>query len=432
MHTFTLEGAIDWIQGARYKGQKNGLENTRELLRALGNPEKSFRCVHIAGTNGKGSTASMVERVLRESGYRTGLYTSPYLCRYQERVRTDGVPIEDEALMRIVSRLADISDELTARGVFPTTFELGTALCFEYFREKGVEVAVVEVGLGGRLDSTNVIVPEVSLLAAIGLDHTKVLGDTITEIAGEKAGIIKEGVPVVAQTQDAEILNVFRRVAAEKNSSLEIARYPEVLEQTAYMSLFAMELEGLGRSEYQINLPGQHQLKNASLALNGLNVLRGRGLDKITQETMCEGLKKAQWPGRIEWVDGVLLDGAHNPQGAQSLKEYLDAHFRGTHITLLTGMMQDKQIEDCAKILAPLADLVVATQVDYERAAQAQDVADIFARYGAKATMSESSLPHALELAREKTPADGITVCAGSLYVAGDVRNLLKCDNGCL
>ncbi len=432
MHTFTLEGAVDWIQGARYKGLKNGLENTRELLKALGNPETSFRCVHIAGTNGKGSTASMVERVLREAGYRTGLYTSPYLCRYHERIRVDGVPIADEALVRIIGRLADISDELTARGVFPTTFELGTALCFEYFREMKIDVAVVEVGLGGRLDSTNVIVPDVSLLAAIGLDHTKVLGETIAEIAGEKAGIIKEGVPSVAQAQDDEILDVFRRTAAEKNSALQIAPSPEALEQTAYASRFALDLPGLGKAEYQINLPGQHQLKNASLALHGLNALRMRGFDRITQETMREGLKKAQWPGRIEWVEGVLLDGAHNPQGAESLKEYLQAHFKDVHITLLTGMMQDKQIEGCAEILAPLADLVVATQVDYERAAQAQDVAEIFARHGAKATLSEPSLPRALDLAREKTPEGGVTVCAGSLYVAGDIRNLLKRDNGCL
>ena len=431
MREFTSQGAVDWIQGERYKGLKNGLENTRALLAALGHPEERFRSVHIAGTNGKGSTAALVERALRQAGYRTGLYTSPYLCRYQERIRVNGVPIDDGALVRITGRLAEIAGELTGRGIYPTTFELGTALCFEYFREAGVEAAVIEVGLGGRFDSTNVITPEVSLLAAIGLDHMKTLGDTLSQIAGEKAGIIKPGVPAAAQAQGDEVLDVFRAACRERGSALYVAPEPEVLEITARGSRFALELPFLGRGEYEIRLPGRHQLKNASLALYGLDLLHARGFDRLTADNLRAGLAAARWPGRLEWLDGILLDGAHNPQGAQSLRDYLDEHFPDAPVTLLTGMMADKQIRECAAILAPCAQRVVATQVAYERAAPATAVGEIFAGFGVK-TEVEPDLARALELARAHTEPDGVTVCAGSLYLVGDVRNLLVDDNGCI
>ena len=431
MQEFTAQQAIDWIQGERYKGLKNGLENTRALLDALGHPERSFRAVHIAGTNGKGSTAALTERALRAAGYRTGLYTSPYLCRYQERIRVDGAPIADEALVRITTRLREIAGELTQKGVYPTTFELGTALCFEYFREQGVEVAVVEVGLGGRLDSTNVILPEVSLLAAIGLDHMKTLGDTLPAIAGEKAGIIKSGVPAAAQAQGEEVLDVFRAACTERGSAFYVAPEPEALSVTARGSRFALTLPFLGRGEYEICLPGRHQLKNAALALYGLDILRARGFDRLTAENIRAGLLAARWPGRLEWLDGMLLDGAHNPQGAQSLRDYLDEHFPDAPVTLLTGMMADKQIRECAKILAPRAARVIATEVAYERAAPAAAVGAIFSELGA-AVEVEPDLARALALARARTVDDGITVCAGSLYLVGDVRNLLTDDNGCI
>ena len=431
MQDFTARQAIDWIQGERYKGLKNGLENTRALLEALGHPERAFRSVHIAGTNGKGSTAAFVERALREAGYRTGLYTSPYLCRYQERIRVDGAPIDDEALVRITARLQEIARELTGRGVYPTTFELGTALCFEYFRETGVEVAVVEVGLGGRLDSTNVILPEVSLLAAIGLDHMKTLGDTLPVIAGEKAGIIKPGIPAAAQPQGDEVLDVFHAACAARGASLTVAPEPKEVEETAWGSSFALDLPRLGRQRYAIALPGRHQLKNAALALTGLDLLMGRGFDRLTSERVRAGLAAARWPGRLEWIGGLLLDGAHNPQGAQSLRDFLDAHFPDAPIVLLTGMMADKQIAQCAEILAPRASRVIATEVTYERAAPAATVGAIFAELGATVEV-EPDLARALELARTRTAADGITVCAGSLYLVGDVRNLLTDDNGCI
>jgi dihydrofolate synthase/folylpolyglutamate synthase len=282
--------AVEWIHGARYKGQKNGLENTRALLAALNNPERRFRSAHIAGTNGKGSTAAFAERALREAGFRTGMYTSPYLIRYNERVQVMGVPIPDAALTDIVNHLVEKANGLVREGILPTTFELGTALAFEYFARMGVEVAVVEVGLGGRFDSTNVVTPDVSMIAAIGLDHMKTLGDTVEEIAFEKAGIIKTGVPAVVQDQAENILAVFRKAAGERGSKLTLARMPEIMEETAHGARFS--LDGV---EYQTSMNGRHQLLNASLAIGGLREMG------INGEAIRRGIAKAKWPCRLEW-----------------------------------------------------------------------------------------------------------------------------------
>lgn len=406
--------AIDWIHGARYKGQKNGLENTKALLEMLGNPQNSFRCVHIAGTNGKGSTAAYTESVLRESGLRTGMYTSPYLIAYNERVQALGRPISDEDLVDIVNLLVEKTNVLVAKGIFPTTFELGTALAFEYFRRMKVDVAVVEVGLGGRFDSTNVINPEISLIAAIGLDHVKVLGDTVEAIAFEKAGIIKPGVPVVVQTQADNILDVFKEAAKERGCEYIEAHVPELLEKSAYGSRFMLE----GR-EYKISLSGNYQLKNASLAIMGM---RRMGID---EDAIVRGMEKAKWPCRLEWVKGALIDGAHNPQGATALKDYVAEHFADEKIILVTGMMHDKQIEECAKILAPMSDYVIATAVDEDRAAEPEYLLEVYKGLGAQGEAVKG-----VDNAVEKAMAmDGIKIFAGSLYIAGAVRRHLAGDN---
>lgn len=409
----TATDAINWIHGARYKGQKNGLENTKALLAMLGDPQKSFRCVHIAGTNGKGSTAAYTESVLRESGLRTGLYTSPYLISYNERVQVCGAPIPDDALIDIVNLLTEATDKLTERGVFPTTFELGTALAFEYFRRMRVDVAVVEVGLGGRFDSTNVIEPELCLIAAIGLDHVKVLGDTVEAIAFEKAGIIKSGVPVVVQDQGENILNVFRAAADSRGSTLSVAPMPEIIERSAFGTRFILD-----GTEYSIGLSGNYQLKNAALAIYGLRKLG------IPEDIIVRGMAKAKWPCRLEWVGGALIDGAHNPQGASALRDYVEEFFRGEKITLVTGMMRDKQIEECAHILAPMCDYVIATAVEEERAAEPEYLLGIYRELGA-AGEAVHGVENAVKAAMTR---DGVKIFAGSLYIAGAVRRCLAGD----
>jgi dihydrofolate synthase/folylpolyglutamate synthase len=303
---------------------------------------------------------------------------------------------------------------LVREGILPTTFELGTALAFEYFARMGVEVAVVEVGLGGRFDSTNVVTPDVSMIAAIGLDHMKTLGDTVEEIAFEKAGIIKSGVPAVVQDQAENILAVFRKAAGERGSKLTVARMPEIVEETAHGARFL--LDGV---EYQTSMNGRHQLLNASLAIGGLREMG------INGEAIRRGIAKAKWPCRLEWVKDALIDGAHNPQGARSLRDYLERFFPGEKILLATGMMHDKQMEECAKILAPVCARVIATAVDEPRAAAPEDLAQLYRALGVE-TVVAKGVENAV---REAMRFPGLKVFAGSLYIAGAVRQALAGDD---
>ena len=395
--------AIAWIHSRRYTGHKNGLENTRALLAAIGNPERGFLSIHIAGTNGKGSTAAMCESILRASGYTTGLYTSPYLENYRERIRVNGACIPEAALVRGVQTIMRACALLERDGLSPTAFEIGTALAFWHFKEAGVQTAVVECGLGGRLDCTNVLTPAVCMIAAIGMDHMQQLGDTIEAIAREKAGIFKPGVPAVVMRQPQNVLGALR-----EKGDFTIAEAPEPIEITPYGSRFRLPC-----GEFEISLPGRHQLLNASLAIAGLS---RSGLSLCG---MRAGLRAARWPGRLEWLGDTLLDGAHNPQGAHALRAYLDEHFPGAKLTLVTGMMADKQIEDCAHELAPAFSRVIATRVEEARAASPERVASAYAAEGC-CVATARSVREALQM------ADGICVVAGSLYLVGAARALLK------
>ena len=419
--------AIDWINGLRYAGEKNGLANMRALLERMGNPEKRLKMVHVAGTNGKGSTCSMLERMLRECGLKTGLYTSPYLMRFPERMRVNGVPIDDESLVRIASRVRKETEKLLAEGVKPTTFELGTAIALTYFAEQQVDIAVIEVGLGGRLDPTNVIMPEVCLIAPIGMDHTKVLGEDLVQIAGEKAGIIKEGVPVaVAPQQNADIMQVFRRTAEEKHAQmLEVRREAiEAVEADARGARFSFRGQNA-----KIRLAGEHQVENACLALSGMELLRNRGFC-LSEELCIQGLAKAIWPGRLEWIDDqLLIDGAHNPHGAKALFAYVKKYLAGRRIVPVIGMMKDKDVSSCVCLYADLSKEAVATQVDYPRAMPHEELRDLLISHGVNA-VSAGTIPEAIGRAREIAGRDGIVLVCGSLYVAGEVRLLLKGDDG--
>ena len=425
----TAPQAVEWIEGLRYKGEKNGLANMRALLARLGNPQDSLRMIHVAGTNGKGSTCAMLERMLRECGYKTGLYTSPYLMRYHERMRVNGRPIGDEPLVRLASRIREEAEALLAEGVKPTTFELGTALALAWFAEEQVDAAVIEVGLGGRLDPTNVILPEVCLIAAIGMDHTKVLGDTLPAIAAEKAGIIKPGVPVAVQAQsDPQVREVFRRVSREQGSFLfDLADHPpRILSERADGYTFAFD----GQTA-EIQLAGRHQVDNACLALSGMRLLRERGWN-LPEQACLSGLRKAIWPGRLEWLSPkLLIDGAHNPHGAAALAAYIRRFLAGRRVVLCTGMMRDKDVASCAKILAPVADAVVCTRVDYPRAISPCELAAFYRQAGVEA-FAELDRFKALDRALEEAGDGGVCVACGSLYLVGDLRLAVHADDGAL
>ena len=429
MEFASVTEAIEWIHGesgARRKGEKHALDNMRALLRRLGDPQERLRMAHVAGTNGKGSTCAFLESALRACGLKTGLYTSPYLCRYNERIRVGGRSIPDAALTALASRVRAEVDALAAEEVFCTTFEIGTAVAFLYFAEEQVDAAVIEVGLGGRFDPTNVIAPRVSVIAAIGLDHTAILGDTVGQIAFEKAGIIKPGVPVAVYPLEEEALAPVLAKCAETGSRLlRTADIPmRDIVETERGAAFTADFPAFGTMRLEIALVGRHQLDNARLAVAALSLLREQGWD-LPADGVRRGVALARWPGRLEWLDGnTLIDGAHNPQGAASLAAYAGKYLGGRRRVLVTGMMKDKQIDACADILAPAFDEIVATRVDYPRAASTAELRGVYAARGALCRGADT-VAEALALARQAAGEDGVVVVAGSLYVAGEARILL-------
>jgi dihydrofolate synthase/folylpolyglutamate synthase len=412
---------IDWIHSARRFGEKKGLTNMEALLGALGNPERAFRCVHVAGTNAKGSVCALIESALRTSGFRTGLYTSPFLVDYLERIRLDGAPVNDAAFERAGNRVRETA--LSMPHLAPTAFELGTAAAYLVFAEQRVDMAVIETGIGGRLDPTNVIAPEVSVIANIGLDHMDQLGNTIGEIAFEKAGIIKPGRPVALYPQkDEAATRVIVEACREKGAQLLRAESLPltVLAVSARGARFGCCTPCFGPFEAEIRLAGRHQIKNAHLAVAALELLAERGW-ALTPEGIAAGFAAARWPGRLDWADdALLLDGAHNPQAARSLKEYLAEFLPGRRIVLLTGMMRDKQPEACADLLAPAAQFVVATQVEGPRALPAEALADIYRARGVPAEAVRAP-GEALQKAQLLAGPDGVTVACGSLYLIGEL-----------
>ena len=414
----TADEAIAWINGARWKGEKKGLENTRALLDRLGHPETRMgKIIHVAGTNGKGSTCAFLESGLNACGYRVGLFTSPYLRYFNERIIFDGKPIGDEALIDVASRVREAAEALTGEGVYCTTFELLTASACLYYADMGADYAVMEVGMGGRLDSTNVLPSSISLIAAIGMDHMQSLGDTIEQIAFEKAGIMKPGVPVVVAPNPKSVLRVMKQNARLVGAPLYFVDKPLIVEQSAEGCCFTCNMPHCKVTQ-TITIPGAHQAQNAALALTGLDLL-GAGVD---MKRAIEGINRASWAGRLDLRGNVLIDCAHNPQGADTLKKYVKRWFAGRKKVLLTGMMKDKQVGACSEIFSSFADEVVTTEVSWPRAISAEELKSFYPNGAA----AYGCVSEALDAARSLAGEDGLVICAGSVYLAGDVINILE------
>ncbi|MBQ8330952.1 MAG: bifunctional folylpolyglutamate synthase/dihydrofolate synthase [Clostridia bacterium] len=409
------EEALQYIHSINWTFCKPGLERIEELCRRLGNPQSGLKFVHVAGTNGKGSFCSMLSTVLCQAGYRVGLYTSPYIRFFNERMCVDGEPIGNEELAELTAYVRPIADSMTDR---PTEFELITAIAFEYFKRHACDVVVLEVGMGGRLDSTNIIRnPLLSVITGIALDHTAYLGDTVEKIAAQKAGIIKDGAPILYGGEDASAGAVIRLAAEERGSSFLSMDYGKLRNLRSDLEGTVFDFED--RADLRIGLLGLYQPRNASLVIKAVELLRKGGMP-IDETALREGLSRARWQGRFEIISRdplMIFDGAHNPQGIRSAVESIRHYFKGQKVYLLTGVLRDKDYTAIAADLAGVASRAFTMTPDNPRALSAADYADTLLRAGIKACAYES-LDSALSAAREAAKRDGVPlVCLGSLYV---------------
>ena len=411
---------LEYIHSVQWnQGMKPGLERTQELLRGLGNPEKSLKFVHIAGTNGKGSTAACVAAVLQKAGYKTGLYTSPYIIRFNERMQVNGEQIGDDELVEMTDEIRPIAEAMKDS---PTEFELITALAMKYFLYKNCDIVVLEVGMGGEYDSTNVIdVPEVGVIASIGFDHVKELGPTISDIARAKAGIIKNGGDVVVYGGVPEVEAVFKRVAADRGANLRFTDFSRIRRQD-----FTLGGVWLGVEPYDdvlLPLAGAYQPKNATLAISALEILREKGW-KISDRDITEGLSQVRWPGRFEILgqDPVfILDGAHNPQGIEATAESLRSHFGDKKIIFVMGVMADKDVDTMVGHIVPLAESFIAVRPDYPRAMDAKTLAERLTQFGAPVTACDT-VAQGVGEAINRAGESGVVCALGSLYFSADIR----------
>ena len=418
-----LDAALSYIHSVAWQGSKPGLSRTRELLRQMGDPQKKLRFVHVAGTNGKGSTCAMLSSVLREAGYKTGLFTSPYIHTFNERIQVNGIPISDAALCSIMEQIQAACKALPRPATF---FELVTAAGLLYFQETGCDIVVLEVGLGGRLDCTNVIPPPVlSVITQIGLDHTGILGDTLTAIAGEKAGIIKAGSRAVVLSQAEEVLTVIQAACAEKAVPLAIAEpLPYILQQGRAV------LE-TPNGHLPLGLLGTYQAKNASLALCCLGVLSEAGFP-VPFEAIREGFETVRWPGRFELLGtepAILLDGAHNPQGIAALCESVQSCFpeqaQNKRCIVVAGMMQDKDRAESLASLSTFAKAMIAIAPPEARALKPEALCGEMLPFCPNSHYRDT-IEKGLALALSLAETEDLILICGSLHICGPVRAYLK------
>ena len=416
--------ALEYIHGVSWTFCKPGLDRISLLCERLGNPQRDLKFVHIAGTNGKGSFSAMLDSVLREAGYRTGLYTSPYIIDFCERMRVDGKNIEASELAKITEEVKPIADAMQDK---PTEFELITAIAFLYFKRKNCDIVILEAGMGGRLDSTNVIENSLlSVITGVALDHTAFLGDTVEKIAKEKAGIIKSGAPVIYGGESDEAYRVIKEEADKKGSP--IMRTDRNKIEVSSFSLSYTEFSYKGLDNIRIKLLGSYQPYNATNVIEAVCALRDVGLN-IPDSALRAGLSTASWPARFEIIhdDGVtvIFDGAHNPEGIAYAKESVKRYFGEKKVVLVTGLLRDKDYELEAKILREIADFAYTITPSSERALSASDYQKVLSRHGFSA-YATSSPKEALMLGMSKAKEIGSAlICLGSLYVYSEIISAL-------
>lgn len=422
--------SLDYILGTPNPGgvyERNVMET---LMHELGDPHKDCRYVHIAGTNGKGSTAAYIASVLQKAGYKTGLYTSPFIQRFNERIQVNGVQIPDNALAEITTEIAAATERVQAKGYRrPTIFELITALGFCWFSREKCDIVSLEVGMGGRLDATNTIErSEVSVMVNIGFDHMEFLGNTLPLIAGEKAGIIKPGGDVVVYGQSPEVEEVFRKACQAKGASFAISDSSKavVKENTVDGTVFDFG----GYEDLRISLLGKYQVRNACTAVTAIQHLRRHGWN-ISDLALREGLWETHWPGRLELLRKdpiVIVDGAHNPQGAEALMEAMSALFPGRKFRIVVGVLADKDYTASIEIAAPFAEKFYAVTPPSYRALSSAELAEVIRHHSGTPVQPFDSIPAAIEAALQESDKQDILCIFGSLYQVGDVRRYFGRD----
>ncbi|MCJ8013803.1 bifunctional folylpolyglutamate synthase/dihydrofolate synthase [Paenibacillus sp. KQZ6P-2] len=434
----TYTEAVDWINGLIPFGIRPGMSRIEKMMEILQNPHRRLKFIHIAGTNGKGSTCAFLTRVLLQSGYTVGTFTSPYITKFTNRFQYNGEDIPEESLLALANRLYPIVQEIASTELgSPTMFEVSTALAILYYAEECVpDIVVWETGLGGRLDVTNIVFPVVSIITNVGMDHTDVLGDTVEQIAFEKAGIIKSGVPVVSCVQQPEATQVLRKKAMECKATLYLAgekfKYEYTGEHGPYQSF---HFSGPFREyDIEIGMKGEHQIANAAGALMALEVLRQYMAFVMDEEDILKGFRDTVWAGRMEEVSSaprIVLDGAHNPEGAESLRKSIERHYPHERLNLMMGMLSNKHHETYLKHILPIVDTLILTEPDFRKKMDAEALHELaeglkhsYGKPGLQIIV-EPDWKNALELLKSRTEAEDLAVVSGTLYLISDVRAAL-------
>lgn len=427
----TYEEALQWIHSRLRLGIKPGLKRMEWMMEKLDHPERKLKIVHVGGTNGKGSTVTYLRSILQEADIKVGTFTSPYFEEFNERISINGVSISDHDLVQIANVIKPLSDELEKTDLGgPTEFEVITAMSFYYFAGiNPVDIALYEVGLGGRFDSTNIVQPLLSIITSIGLDHTNILGETYAEIAFEKAGIIKEDIPVVTAVKQQEAFHVIEKTAQEKNA--ELYRLGDQFTILNHHSIhngecFTVQTEWETIKELEISMMGKHQTENASLAVMACYLLNRYHSFSIEEAALRAGLKKAYWPGRFEVVSSsplVVMDGAHNDEGIQSLVNELKRRYTDKKIKIIFAALHDKKLDNMIMRLDQVADSITFADFDYPRAAKAEEL------YSISKSQKKYMCPDWKKAVGDQMKAinqDEILVLTGSLYFLSEIKPYVK------
>lgn len=420
----TYTEALEYIHSVSWRGSRPGLSRIAELSRRMGNPEKGLKCIHIGGTNGKGSTSAYLTAVLRAAGYRVGTFTSPYVRTFNERIAIDGKPVSNYMLAKAVGAAKPHADAMDVR---PTEFELITAVGFEIFRRKKVDVVVLEVGLGGRFDSTNIIEePLVSLVTGIAFDHMQLLGDSLAKIAWEKAGIIKEGCPTVTAHLADEAAEVIAAEAKDKNSAVTVVEPEKIVVHSDTLDGIVMDYGEL--KNIKTSLIGGYQPRNIALVCEAVCALEKRGM-KIGKDALYRGIADARWPARFELLSRepvAVFDGGHNEEGVRAAIDTAARVFGGRKVVLLTGVMADKAYDGMVDIIAPRVAEVFTLKPDNPRSLDAASLAAVYEAHGVKATANDN-IAVSLKAARTRAKELGLPLLIlGSLYLYKDIFRAFK------